>query len=150
MTRGIRQTEAMGRRGPAPKVLALRVLEGDRQAKINAASRGPVPEQTGPEAPSVFSDAQRQLWDRTVAMLTSIGLPVYRADSCRLVSYVYAEWTVQELIRRINETGLLLRGSNGEPRENPLIRVQERADARATALGREFGIMPAARSRLLP
>jgi hypothetical protein len=130
-------------------VLALRVLEGDRQAKINAASRGPVPEQTRPRGSQRVQRCPASALGSHGRNADQDRLPVYRTDSGRLVSYVYAEWTAQEF-RRINETGLLVRGSNGEPRANPLSRVQERGDARATALGREFGIMPAARSRLLP
>jgi hypothetical protein len=51
----------MGRRGPPPKVLALRVLEGDRKAKILAASHSPVPEQAPPVPPNVFNDEQRAM-----------------------------------------------------------------------------------------
>jgi P27 family predicted phage terminase small subunit len=139
----------MGRRGPAPKVLALRVLEGDRKAKIAAASHSPVPEQAPPDPPAVFTDEQRVMWNHVVERLTVMGI-AYRCDSQQLAAYVYAEWTVQECIRRLNETGLLVRGRDGQPKPNPLLRIEMRACARATALGREFGLTPSSRQRLLP
>jgi P27 family predicted phage terminase small subunit len=127
----------------------LRVLYGEPQYRLNQMRHGPVPEQAGPVPPDVLNDEQRVLWDAVVEWLTKAGLG-YRADSARLAALVYAEWLTQECVRRINETGTLIRGANGEPKQNPLLAVLQRADARATTLAREFGLTPAARGRLLP
>ena len=62
---------------------------------------------------------------------------------------VFSEWLVGECQRRINDTGLLVRGGNGEPQPNPLLAIQHRADATATTLARHWGLTPASRSRLL-
>jgi phage terminase small subunit len=57
---------------------------------------------------------------------------------------------VQETLRRINDTGLLVRGRGDEPRPNPLLRIHHRADRAATTLAREFGLTLASRKHLLP
>lgn len=70
-------------------------------------------------------------------------------DEARLASYVFQEWQVQGCGRRINESGLLVRGPNGEPKPNPLLSIQGRADRQATTLARHFGLTPASRKRLV-
>jgi hypothetical protein len=52
---------------------------------------------------------------------------------------VYAEWLSRDCIRRVNETGLLVRGGDGQPKPNPLIAVHHRADQQATMLARQSG-----------
>lgn len=137
----------MGRRGPAPTPTAIRFLEGQRASRINTFE--PVPEQTGPKPLPTFTAEQRDLWDRVVERLTEYSL-AYKADEAQLIDYVFAEWLSQECVRRLNATGLLVRGANGEPKPNPLLRVQHRADETALRIGRQFGMTPSSRQRLLP
>jgi len=125
------------------------VLFGEPEYRLDQMRHGPVAEQTPPACPEAFTVEQRALWDATVECLTRMGL-ARKADQQRLADLVWCEWLVQDCIRRINETGPLIRGASAEPKVNPLLAVQRRADARATTLAREFGLTPSARSRLLP
>lgn len=52
----------MGKRGPAPKPTALRVLHGDRKDRINDAE--PQPAEGEVTAPEELSDDARAIWDQ--------------------------------------------------------------------------------------
>lgn len=132
-------------RGGPSRPSAVKRLEGERPDRIN--QREPVAADDPPEDFDHFTSEQRALYERVVEDLTYMGL-AYRADDRRLVAYVYSEWMQLDCIRRINETGLLVRGSNGEPKANPLIAVRDKADSRATVLAREFGLTPSARQSI--
>jgi P27 family predicted phage terminase small subunit len=132
--------------GRPPRPGAVKRMEGERSDRINF--REPVPEQSGLDKDFAhFNDEQRALYEKKVRDLQHMGM-AYLIDSERLVAYVYAEWMSQDCIRRINDTGLLVRSSNGEPKANPLIAVQERASSKATVLAREFGFTPSSRQSI--
>jgi len=132
-----------------PRPHATAILEGARARDLRRYVGNPIPEQASPKCPSTFTDEQRTLWNRIVEVLDRDGL-ARRADEQRLIGYVFAEWMVADCTRRINDTGLLVRGRNGEPKANPLLAIRHRADATATKLGAEFGLTPSSRRRLLP
>lgn len=124
---------------------AIKRLEGEQASRIN--DREPPAADDPPKDYDHFNDEQKALYDKVVEDLTYMGL-AYRADEARLIAYVYAEWVQLDCIRRLNETGLLVRAANGEPKANPLFSVREKADARATTLAREFGLTPSARQSI--
>ena len=66
----------------------------------------------------------------------------------------FARWkTALETFDRVaaNDTvmhGLLVKGSEGQPRANPLVRIASEAAADMLRFASEFGFAPAARSRI--
>jgi len=77
----------MGRRGPAPKPTALRILHGDRPSRINVDE--PIPDRGLPECPDGVSDEVREVWDDTVRQLDVMGV-ASRADRDALRCYCEA------------------------------------------------------------
>lgn len=135
----------MGRRGPAPKPTALRMLHGDRKDRINTSE--PVPAASDVVPPCDLGERAAGIWDRLAPDLIARGvLTAWDVDafaSCCLSLAQYREAT--ELVA---EHGLLALGVGGSLVKSPAVALQESADARFARWAARFGLTPSDRSQL--
>ena len=135
----------MGRRGPAPTPVALRVLRGNP-------GRRPipdVPEPTGlPVQPEGMSDAARTVWDRLIRDYAATGV-LTGVDTDALRVYCEAVVRYEHAAQLLEKSGPLVKGARqGDLIKNPLHQiVRDNADL-VRAFARELGFTPAARSAL--
>lgn len=132
---------------------ALKLIRGnpgkkklnDREAKIPRAA---------PEPPEFLNVDGKQEWERICSMLANVGL-MTSADRGALGAYcqAYGVWAQAE--RAINKlqdenelNGLLMRTSNGNIVQHVLVGVARRARLDVVRYACEFGMTPAARSRV--
>ena len=134
----------MGKRGPAPKPTALRVLHGDRPDRINTDE--PLPAEGEIAAPDTLSDDARAAWDRLAPDLTACGvLTSWDVDAFVIVVEALARY--RQATKLINGSALLVQGPNGLVK-NPALVVQREAEATFAAMGARFGLTPSDRSQL--
>ena len=144
----------MGRRGPAPKPTALRVLHGDRADRVNAAE--PRPADLDIEPPDWLSPEAVEVWDRLAGDLTTKGvLTAWDTEA-------YACWCDAVVRRRkaaavLAEDGEVIElpvyNKNGELAghrlaKSPWTLVLREADAQVQRYGARFGLTPSDRSQL--
>lgn len=139
----------MGRRGPARRPTALRLVEGARPDKVNKDE--PKPRPVDPEPPEEWVELgdelseHLQVWNRTVDQLRGMGL-AFAADTDSLVAYVEAVVVHRNASRQLVNADLLVLGAQGNWVKNPLLQIQRDAAAVIRAFAREFGLTPSARA----
>ena len=136
----------MGMRGPAPTPTALRVLEGNPSKRpLNRLE--PQPRARAPKCPDHLDEGAKKEWKRLLPILRRMRL-VTEADGIALGNLCQAYSTMAQAQVKLNKTGLLY-GKEGQPiRASPLLRIIHECSDRINILCREFGLTPAARSRL--
>ena len=126
-------------RKPAP----VRKLEGNR-------SKAPIPrEMTGigrPVPPMHLKPEERERWEDIVSSLPVSLLS--RADVQALERMSIAWAAFRDLTIKINASGFLTRGANGEPVRNPLWLLRRDAAAEMHDCGMILGLSPLARTRI--
>lgn len=144
----------MGRRGPAGKPTALRVLHGDRADRINRDE--PQPSELGIEAPAWLSDAALEVWE-TLAddlvdkhVLTAWDVEAF-ANWCDAVArrrdaaeHVAEEGAVTEqpvFNKNGEQTGVRLAKS-------AWLLALDAADGQVQRYGARFGLTPSDRAQL--
>jgi P27 family predicted phage terminase small subunit len=135
----------MGKRGPAPKPSALRVIEGNRGRRpLN--KREPKPTPITPSCPSHLARAARTEWERIVPELERMGLMTI-VDRAGLAAYcqAWARWREAELA--LKAEGYVIQ-SRGMRVKNPWLAVADKAILQIRAFSSEFGFTPAARTRI--
>ena len=136
----------MGLRGPAPTPTALRVLEGN-PSKRPLNRQEPQPRARAPKCPDHLDDGAKKEWKRLLPILRRMRL-VTEADGIALGNLCQSYSTMAQAQAKLNRTGLLY-GKEGQPiRASPLLRIIHECSDRINILCREFGLTPAARSRL--
>lgn len=140
----------MGRRGPARRPTALRLVEGARPDKVNQDEPQPLPVE--PDAPEEWTELgeaseQLQVWNRVVDQLRDMGI-LFAADTDSLVAYVEAVVIHREASRQLShpDATLTVLGAQGNQVKNPLLQIQRDAAAVIRAFAREFGLTPSARA----
>jgi len=132
-----------GHRRPTPTKLKL--LRGNP-------GRRPLPENEPqipagiPEMPKHLNRIAKQEWRRIMPELARVGL-LTRIDGTALAAYCdcYAQWA--EACRKLRKTGMLVRGTKGDPIINPLLKIANQAVDRMRMYLIEFGMTPASRSK---
>lgn len=138
----------MGLRGPAPKPTALKKLDGSeirkpeltQQAKPERPTRAPAP-------PVWMSKAGKKQWRRIARPLLDCGL-LTEIDLLALAMLCETYATYQDARLAIVQEGLLVAGGTGASKKNPAATVMETARKDLLTMMREFGMTPAARSRI--
>lgn len=141
-------------KGRKPKPTHLKLVTGNpgkralpkREAKILRALPSPPPH---------LSDEAKVEWGRVSEELYKIGL-LSGVDRAALAAYcqAYARWAQAE--RAITEMGkadhltggLMIKTSNGNAIQNPLVGTANKAAADMVRYAAEFGMTPSARSRI--
>jgi P27 family predicted phage terminase small subunit len=103
-----------------------------------------------PEMPDWLDEEARAIWSRTAPMLEELGV-LSEMDRIALASYCSAASLAIQATRQVNREGLMKRATKGSlfgPKVNPLIKIAQGARAQALRIGAEFGLTPAARSRI--
>jgi P27 family predicted phage terminase small subunit len=143
----------MGGRRPTP--VSLKLLRGNPgKRRIGDVFQPPQPPKP-PDPPSFLTGHALEEWRRIAP-----GLALFRLlsdfDTMPLAAYCvsYARWRdAEELLKGLADIdpqarGLLVRGSKGQAKANPLIQVAREAAHDMVRYASEFGFSPAARSRI--
>jgi P27 family predicted phage terminase small subunit len=136
----------MGKRGPAPKPTALRVLRGDHPERINRNEPKPL---EGPlTKPTWLTPDASELWDRLVPHFKAMGT-VKSCDSELLAAYCEAWSRFRRIQHLVNTTEPLHKGREGVMVKNPVwAQLIRDVTADLRILSREFGLTPSARASL--
>jgi P27 family predicted phage terminase small subunit len=142
-------------RGPKPQPVRLKLLRGNpgKQA-IRSVFDPPRPPEP-PDPPPFLTGRALEEWHRVAPGLSLFGL-LSDFDVMPLAAYciAFSHWVEAELLLKeladAGDTahGLLSRGSEGQPRRNPLVQIAREAASDMVKFASEFGFSPAARSRI--
>lgn len=136
----------MGKRGPAPRPTALKLLHGERHRdRINPDE--PAPRPTLPDLPDDASDEVRRVWDRTLAELDAMNL-AFSSDRDALRCYCEAVVVHRKASALLARSAVLVKGLHGHLVRNPALQIQRDAAATVRAFAQEFGLTPSARSSI--
>jgi P27 family predicted phage terminase small subunit len=129
----------------------LKIIEGDREDRINRAA--PVPNLSGIEPPVVLSDRARGFWDKLApdmkskGILTDWDLPAL-AQACDCLAMY---WEFRELLEASKESGhgpYIAQGAAGGKIKHPYWQMMRDAQAMALQILSRFGMTPADRSKI--
>lgn len=129
-------------RKPTPQVLQL--VKGERPDRIN--TDAPVAEAGIPDCPSTHPDVIA-IWDHTMKQLQSMRV-MTMADRDMLLAYCQAVYTHNEATRILNDEGLIITGVTGALTTHPASRIQRDSATAMRSIAAEFGLTPAARTRI--
>lgn len=136
----------MGKRGPASRPTALKLLHGERHKdRINPDE--PAPRPTLPELPEGVSGPVREVWDDTLRELDAMNL-AFAADGPALRCYCEAVALHWKVSAELDGEPLMTVGAMGGLVRNPLLQIQRDAAATVRAFAQEFGLTPSARSSI--
>jgi P27 family predicted phage terminase small subunit len=140
--------------GRKPKPTHLKLVTGNPGGrKLNA--REPRPARSLPNAPAALNDAAKVEWRRVSRQLHVLGM-LTGLDRAALAAYcqAYGRWitaerALGEMAKRDQVTaGLLIKTTNGNAIQNPLVGTANKAMSDMVRYAAEFGMTPSARSRI--
>jgi P27 family predicted phage terminase small subunit len=131
--------------GRKPKPTALRLLDGDRESRINR--NEPIPRGLPPQCPEDAADDVRAVWDYTVRELDHMNL-AFACDRDALRAYCEAVVSHRKACQILAKSPILVRGAKGNMVRNPALAAQHAAANTLRLLAVEFGLTPSARSRI--
>jgi P27 family predicted phage terminase small subunit len=141
-------------RGRKPSPTHLKLVKGNPGKRALNGSE-PVPEALLPSPPAELCEDARIEWERVSVELHRIGV-LTAIDRAALAAYcqAYGRWIVAErAIRKMAErdsltAGLMIKTTNGNAVQNPLVGTANKAMADLVRYAAEFGMTPSARSRI--
>lgn len=136
----------MGRRGPAPKPTALKVIEGTFRPD-RAPVREPKPKVAAPAKPKGLTQRASREWDRVVPQLLAVRV-LTELDLAVLVGYCESWSLYWKAKAEVGKRGITVVAGSGTRIANPAVGVMNRAYRDYVLAGRELGLTPAARSRI--
>ena len=140
--------------GRKPKPTNLKLIAGtDRADRRNAAEPKPAPALPAP--PAFLSDEAKAEWTRTADRLYQLGI-LSKIDRAALGAYcqAYGRWEQAErALARMAERdavthGMMIKTTNGNAVQNPLLGTANKAMADMMRYAAEFGMTPSARARI--
>lgn len=144
----------MATAGRKPKPTHLKLVTGNPGKRaLPKAEAKVVP--SLPSPPPHLADEAKVEWGRVSEDLFKIGL-LSGVDRAALAAYcqAYARWVqaeraISEMAKRDQLTGgLMIKTSNGNAIQNPLVGTANKAAADMVRYAAEFGMTPSARSRI--
>lgn len=136
----------MGRRGPAQRPTALKLLHGEpHKDRINTDEPSPRP--TIPELAGDASDEVRAVWNQVLAELEVMSL-AFAADGPALRCYCEAVVVHRRASVVLAHSEVLVEGLHGNLVRNPALQIQRDAAQTIRAFAQEFGLTPSARSSI--
>lgn len=140
--------------GTKPKPTHLKLIEGNRGKRPLNRKEAAVPAALPAPPPHLTADALEE-WNRVAHWLHRIGL-LSEVDRAALAAYAqaYGRWVQAErAIAKMAEKdqltgGLMIKTSNGNAIQNPLVGTANKAAADMMRYAAEFGMTPSARSRI--
>ena len=141
-------------RGRKPTPTHLKLVAGNPGKRaMNAAE--PKPARALPMPPPELSDGAKVEWGRVASTLSGLGI-LSEIDRAALAAYcqAYGRWMQAE--RAITTMakddtltgGLLIKTTNGNAIQNPLVGIANKAMADMVRYAAEFGMTPSARTRV--
>lgn len=146
----------MGKRGPPAIPTKLKLLRGNPGKKrLNLYEPEPVQPSEVPEPPEFLTGYAREEWHRIILELFRLRL-VTLVDLNPLAAYcqAYKRWrTAEEKLAVMAErdpiaAGLLVKSKQQALAANPLVAIADNAARSMVRYAAEFGLTPAARTRL--
>ena len=138
----------MGMRGAAPKPTVVKVLQGNPVKR--ALPKGePMPATADrvPSAPRWLSEEARAEWKRLAPRLHAVGLLTeVDTQALGLLCESFAQYVAAKAI--VDREGLLLMSDKGNAYQHPAAGLMTQARGELMKWAREFGMTPAARSRI--
>lgn len=136
----------MGRRGPARKPTALRVIEGNC-GKRPLPKDEPQPSSDYTPCPIWLKGKARQEWKRIAPELRRMGLLTI-VDRVALTAYcqTYARWLEAE--EAVEKKGMTFVTEKGYIQQRPEVGVAQKSLLLIKAFATEFGLTPASRTRI--
>lgn len=134
----------MGKRGPAPKPTALRVLSGNASHRPLPAAE-PKPQPVAPKCPSWLLPEAKKLYKRLAAQLEPLGL-LTEVDGPALAGYcqAYARWReAEEFLSKAQTT--VIKTESGYLMQLPQVSIAQKNLELMAKLGAKFGLSPADR-----
>jgi P27 family predicted phage terminase small subunit len=136
----------MGRRGPTPEPTAIRLVKGNPGRRPIRESE-PKPTVKAPECPPHLNDIAKGQWARLVPVLLSMRV-LTEADEIALGNLCGAYATLIEAQNQMAKTGILYKTKSGHIQQSPLLSIINAQLNIVNSLLREFGMTPAARTRV--
>ena len=133
--------------GRKPKPTAIKVLEGNPgKRKLN--ENEPKPVKKAPPCPKWLEPEAKKEWRRLAKALEAMGV-LTEADMAAFAGYCqsYARW--KEAEERITDRGLVIRTPSGYPQQVPYISIAQQYLKLMQQFAEQFGLTPAARSRII-
>jgi P27 family predicted phage terminase small subunit len=146
----------MGLRGPRPTPTHLKLIRGNPgQRALNKREPMPALPARPPKPPSFLTGYAREEWDRIVVEAFHLKL-VTALDLNPLAAYcdAYERWrTAKETIAAMGERdpvthGFIVKTQSGGAAPNPFVLIAQNAARDMVRFASEFGLTPAARSRI--
>ena len=141
----------MGRRGPAPKPTALRVIEGN-PAKRPLPEHEPKPKRGTPRCPRVLTPAGKTAWRQVTKMLDAMGLLTV-VDGHMLERYCdgLVRWRAAAAFLQKHGEVYPIKDDKGNLRymqQFPQVSIYAKLDVALRRMEEQFGMSPAARTRI--
>ncbi len=133
--------------GRKPKPTAVKILEGNPgKRKLN--EHEPQPQRKAPPCPKWLEAEAKKEWRRLAKTLEAMGV-LTDADMAAFAGYcqAYARW--KEAEERITDRGLVIRTPSGYPQQVPYISIAQQYLKLMQQFAEQFGLTPAARSRII-
>lgn len=134
----------MGKRGPKPKPIELKRLEGNPGARpLNEDAPQPIGK---PSRPEYLEGYAVDVWAKVVG---SMPEKVYSpADEELLAAYCVAAAMHREAVEHISTDGPVLYGESGAPYQSPWMGILNTQATKMATIGSRLGLDPAARATL--
>ncbi len=132
--------------GRPPKPTRLRLLEGN-PGKRTISTAEPKPKSEKPTCPAQLDDEAKREWKRVIRELAAARL-ISKLDRAALAAYCqsWSRWIEAESM--IRKHGVVVNSPTGWPIQSPYLAIANRAMAQMTTFLCEFGLSPAARTRI--
>lgn len=146
----------MGARGPKPKPTKLRLLQGGASKRAGNPLEPQMPAPTElPDPPIYLNSLALEEWNRVVEDLFSTGVYA-NVDQTMLAAYcmAYSRWRWAEAdLDKMAENdptthAALIKTTNGNAIQNPLVGVANTARREMQRLAGEFGLTPSSRTSI--
>ena len=137
----------MGYRGPIPKPTVLEIAEG-RPGHRAINRNEPKARNVAPKCPDHLDERARKEWRRMVPILQRMKV-LTEADGYSLANLCQTYSTLVTAQEKLSEAGILYKAPSGYIMQSPLLAVVNQCIDTITKLSREFGLTPAARSRII-
>ncbi len=137
----------MATRGRKPTPTAIKELEGNPgKRKLN--EKEPKPEKKAPSCPKWLEEEAKKEWRRLAKKMEAMGV-LTEVDMAAFAGYcqAYARWKQAE--ERITDRGLVMRTPSGYAQQVPYISIAQQYLRLMNQFAEQFGLTPAARSRII-
>ena len=137
----------MATRGRKPTPTAIKELEGN-PGKRELNKKEPKPAKKAPACPKWLAAEAKKEWRRLAKTMEAMGV-LTEVDMAAFAGYcqAYARW--KEAEERITDRGLVIRTPSGYPQQVPYISIAQQYLRLMNQFAEQFGLTPAARSRII-